>query len=200
MVSLRSVALAALALFTACAPPAPAAARRPATVAPQPSATSYRDPNLPVAQRVSDLMSRMTLAEKVAQLGSVNWEHTHLDDAATHRFSPDAARRFIPSGIGEVTRPGDRHDGRGASEFANAIQKYLVEETRLGIPALLHEEALHGFVAPGGTSFRRPSRSPRRSIRRWSKTCSRSPLGRPGRAASSTWRMSSRESCAIPSR
>ena len=153
MVSLRSVALAALALFTACAPPAPAAARRPATVAPQPSATSYRDPNLPVAQRVSDLMSRMTLAEKVAQLGSVNWEHTHLDDAATHRFSPDAARRFIPSGIGEVTRPGDRHDGRGASEFANAIQKYLVEETRLGIPALLHEEALHGFVAPGGTSF-----------------------------------------------
>ena len=98
-------------------------------------------------------MSRMTLAEKVAQLGSVNWEHTHLDDATTHRFSPEAARRLIPSGIGEVTRPGDRHDGRSASEFANAIQKYLVEETRLGIPALLHEEALHGFVAPGGTSF-----------------------------------------------
>jgi beta-glucosidase len=115
--------------------------------------TSYRDPRLPIAQRVSDLISRMTLGEKVAQLESVNWEHTHLDDAASHGFSPAQARRLIPDGIGEVTRPSDRHDARGALDFANAIQKYLVEQTRLGIPALLHEEALHGFVAPGGTSF-----------------------------------------------
>jgi beta-glucosidase len=113
----------------------------------------YRDPSLPVAQRIADLMARMTPAEKVAQLQSVNWEHTHLDDAKTHAFSAAAARKLMPGGIGEITRPGDRHDARGAVEFGNAIQKFLVEETRLGIPALLHEEALHGFVAPGGTSF-----------------------------------------------
>jgi beta-glucosidase len=118
-----------------------------------PPARSYRDPGLPLADRVADLLARMTLSEKVAQLESVNWEHTRLDDATTHQFSRSQAQRLIGHGIGEVTRPGDRHDARGAIDFANAIQKYLVKETRLGIPALLHEEALHGFVAPGGTSF-----------------------------------------------
>ena len=37
--------------------------------------------------------------------------------------------------------------------FVNAVQKWLVENTRLGIPAMFHEEALHGLVAPGGTHF-----------------------------------------------
>jgi beta-glucosidase len=128
-------------------------AARAAKSVPPGAAWRYRDPSLPVAERVSDLMARMTPAEKVAQLQSVNWEHTHLDDPKTHAFSVAAARKLMPGGIGEITRPGDRHDVRGAVEFANAIQKFLVEETRLGIPALLHEEALHGFVAPGGTSF-----------------------------------------------
>ena len=122
---------------------------------PMPAATParYRDSGLPISERVADLLGRMSPAEKVAQLVSVNWEHTHLDDAKTHALSLDAARKLIPDGIGEITRPSDRHDVRGAVEFANAIQRFLVEGTRLGIPALLHEEALHGFVAPDGTSF-----------------------------------------------
>jgi len=113
----------------------------------------YRDPKLPVDKRVADLLGRMTPAEKVAQLVSVNWEHTHLDDPKTHAFSPELAQKLIADGIGEITRPSDRHDAAGAVAYANAIQKFLVEKTRLGIPTLLHEEALHGFVAPGGTSF-----------------------------------------------
>jgi beta-glucosidase len=113
----------------------------------------YRDARAPVDARVSDLLSRMTLEEKIAQIESVNWDHTRLDDATTHLFSPTQAARWMSHGIGAVTRPGAGHDARGAIEFANAIQKYLVEGTRLGIPALLHEEALHGLVAPGGTSF-----------------------------------------------
>ncbi|MDP9001547.1 MAG: glycoside hydrolase family 3 C-terminal domain-containing protein, partial [Myxococcota bacterium] len=117
------------------------------------AAHSYRDANVPVAERVTDLLARMTLPEKIAQLESVNWEHTHIDDATSHQFSVGEARRLISQGIGEVTRPSDRHDARGAIDFVNAIQKFLVHETRLGIPALSHEEALHGFVAPGGTSF-----------------------------------------------
>ncbi len=157
--------LATIAAPVSCAPAAaPAAPGPPATqaAAAPPQATpagtaaggavAYRDPKRPVAERVSDLVARMTLAEKVAQLQSVNWEHTHLDDAS-HRFSEAQARRLMPDGIGEVTRPSDRHDARGAIEFANAIQKYLVEHTRLGVPAMLHEESLHGFVAAGGTSF-----------------------------------------------
>jgi len=113
----------------------------------------YRDPKLPVDKRVADLLGRMTPAEKVAQLVSVNWEHTHLDDPKTHAFSPELAQKLIADGIGEITRPSDRHDAAGAVAYANAIQKFLVEKTRLGIPTLLHEEALHGFVAPAGTSF-----------------------------------------------
>ncbi|HEX3901614.1 MAG TPA: glycoside hydrolase family 3 N-terminal domain-containing protein [Polyangia bacterium] len=113
----------------------------------------YRDPKRSVAERVADLLTRMTLTEKVAQLGSVNWDKNAIDDPKTHELSPALAGKLMPDGIGEITRPSDRHDARGAVAFANAIQKFLVEKTRLGIPALLHEEALHGFVAPGGTSF-----------------------------------------------
>jgi beta-glucosidase len=114
---------------------------------------AYRDPKLSIDRRVADLLSRMTPEEKLAQLVSVGWQQTRLEDPGTHLFSPEQARKLIPHGIGEVTRPSDRHDGRGALVFANAVQKYLVEQTRLGIPAMLHEEALHGFVAPGATSF-----------------------------------------------
>jgi beta-glucosidase len=131
-------------------PNAPAAA---SSARADPGAVRYRDAQLSAAERAADLLPRMTLAEKVAQLQSVNWEHTRIDDGPGHALSVDEAGRLIPNGIGEVTRPSDRHDARTAAEFANAVQKYLVEKTRLGIPALFHEEALHGFVAPGGTSF-----------------------------------------------
>ncbi len=114
---------------------------------------AYRDPKLPVDKRVADLLKRMTLAEKVAQLGSVNWDKNQLDDPKTHELSAASAEKLLREGIGEITRPGDRHDASGAVAFANAIQKFLAEKTRLGIPALLHEESLHGLVAPGGTSF-----------------------------------------------
>ncbi len=150
----RPLALHLLVLFVLAAWQGAPPRARPATPAAAPSERPpYRDPALPVAARVADLLARMTPAEKVAQLISVNWEHTHLDDPKTHALSRDAAKTLIPNGIGEITRPSDRHDVRGAVEFANAIQKFLVEQTRLGIPALLHEEALHGFVAPEGTSF-----------------------------------------------
>ncbi len=124
-----------------------------AAEAPVPARAPYRDPKLPVDKRVADLLHRMTLAEKVAQLQAVNWDHTRVDDPQTHELAPAAAQRLLADGIGEITRPGDKQDARGALRLANGIQKFLVEKTRLGIPALLHEEALHGLVAPGGTSF-----------------------------------------------
>jgi beta-glucosidase len=129
---------------------APAAPATPATSA---NAPPYRDAKLTVDQRVADLLARMKPVEKVAQLQSVNWDHTYIYDSKTRLFSPEAARQLMPHGIGHVTRPGDKHDPREATEMANTLQKFLVKETRLGIPAILHEEALHGFVAPGTTSF-----------------------------------------------
>jgi beta-glucosidase len=129
-----------------------------ASVAPTASAVPggavrYRDPHLSPRERAADLLARMTLAEKIAQLETVNWDHTRLDRGKDHAFSPETAGHLIANGIGEITRPGDKHDAAGAAEFANAVQKYLIEKTRLGIPTTLHEEALHGLVAPGGTSF-----------------------------------------------
>src|SRR3954468_10812544 len=122
--------------------------------APTATLAHYRDPSVPVNERVSDLIQRMTPAEKVAQLTSVHWEHTHLDDPKTHALSLPAAQKWIGSGIGEVTRPSDRqNDPAQATAFANAVQKSLVQKPRLGIPAILHEEALHGLVAPSATSF-----------------------------------------------
>ena len=140
----------ASALAETAAPAGSTAALSPgATAAPPP----YRDPKLAVDARVVDLLGRMTPAEKVAQLQSVNWDHTSIYDATTKVFSPERARRLMPQGMGEITRPGDKHDARQATELANALQRFLVEQTRLGIPAILHEEGLHGFVAPGATSF-----------------------------------------------
>jgi beta-glucosidase len=117
------------------------------------AAAPYKDPSLPIDARVADLLARMTPEEKLAQLQAVGWEHSRVEDPKTHAFSPGAAQKLMPHGIGGVTRPSERRDAKGAVAFANAVQKFLVEKTRLGVPALLHEEALHGLVAPGATSF-----------------------------------------------
>jgi len=95
----------------------------------------------------------MNLAEKVAQLEAVNWDHTRIYDEKTRLFSPEKARALMADGIGEITRAGDKRNARQEAELCNALQHFLVEKTRLGIPAIVHEEALHGFVAPGATSF-----------------------------------------------
>ncbi|MES1172528.1 MAG: glycoside hydrolase family 3 N-terminal domain-containing protein [Bacteroidota bacterium] len=138
----------------AAPPTTPPAAPRPGTAnTVQAGTLPYRNVALPIPARVADLLSRMTLEEKVAQLQAVNWEHTRLYDEATRQFSPDQARKLIRFGIGQITRPGDKNNAAKATAFANAIQKYLIEQTELGVPAILHEEALHGFVAAGATSF-----------------------------------------------
>src|SRR5688572_21106814 len=118
----------------------------------------YRQPNAPVASRVADLLSRMTLAEKVAQLQGV-WNRKREIQGADGRFDPARATALIGAGIGQVGRPSEiagSSNGRSAreqAEFVNAVQRWLIENTRLGIPAMFHEEALHGLTAPGGTHF-----------------------------------------------
>ena len=118
----------------------------------QASLPPYRDPKLPVEQRVADLLGRMTLGEKVAQTHAL-WQRKSLLMDEQGNFSPDKAREVLKDGIGEITRASEKKGPRENAEFTNAIQKFLVEQTRLGIPAIVHEEGLHGFVAPGATSF-----------------------------------------------
>jgi len=111
----------------------------------------YRDASQPVAARVEDLVARMSLDEKLAQLGGVWITALVRDD----RFDVDAAREPLRHGIGQVTRIGGSSGLRpgGSAALHNEIQRLLVEETRLGIPALVHEESTGGFCARDATVF-----------------------------------------------
>jgi beta-glucosidase len=111
----------------------------------------YRDSNRPVLERVRDLMSRMTVEEKIAQLGAA-WSTSLVDDG---RLSEDKATEFLARGIGHVTRVGGSTGlaPRESALLANACQRYLIENTRLGIPAIVHEESCAGYAAFGGTCF-----------------------------------------------
>ena len=109
----------------------------------------YRDAI--TAERVRDLLAQMTLDEKLAQIGSV-WVYEVLEKGT---FSPDRTRARIPNGIGQITRIGGASNvaPRQSAELANTIQRFLIENTRLGIPAMVHEESCSGYMAMGATCF-----------------------------------------------
>ena len=102
------------------------------------------DAAMSTAQRVEDLLARMTLEEKLAQLGSV-WAFHFVKDGA---FDPEGARERMPDGIGQITRLAGATAlaPRDVAALANDAQRFLVEQTRLGIPAIVHEESLHGIT------------------------------------------------------
>ncbi len=130
----------------------------------------YKDAAQPVAARVEDLLRRMTLEEKVAQMIGI-WEKKSDIQDAKGEFSPQKASRAFPNGLGQITRPSDKRGvtvsnnaagvaadavnrtARETANYVNAAQRWAVEQTRLGIPMIMHEEALHGYVARGATSF-----------------------------------------------
>ncbi len=129
------------------------------TVRSQQSAPDYKNASLPVDQRVADLLSRMSLEEKVAQTQGL-WAQKKLIEDDKNVFSPEKARTVLKYGIGEISRPSERTSPNGANrapqeavDYVNAVQKFVVENTRLGIPVMFHEESLHGFVGDGATSF-----------------------------------------------
>ncbi len=111
----------------------------------------YKDPARPIEDRIADLLARMTIDEKLAQIGCV-WSRHLIQDGV---FSREQAREKIPHGIGEITRVGGATALRPHQSAAvlNSIQRFLVEETRLGIPAIVHEESLAGYLARDATCF-----------------------------------------------
>lgn len=112
----------------------------------------YRNPALPTARRVEDLLARMTPEEKVAQMLCLWGAKKPITDAQG-RFDPARAPQWLRVGIGRIERPSDGHGARAEAEFTNAIQRWVKEHTRLGIPVIFHEEALHGLQGPEATSF-----------------------------------------------
>ena len=119
----------------------------------------YRNSALPVEQRVADLLSRMTLEEKIAQLGGTWQNRTNVQDetlffvSKDRAFQPDRAAVLLKDGLGQMSRPSEQRGPREMADFTNTLQKWILEHTRLGIPILFHEECLHGHAAPMGTSY-----------------------------------------------
>ena len=123
----------------------------------------YRDAHADVEARVSDLLARMTLEEKVAQMLGVWQSKTQMVDAQS-QFDATRAAALYPNGFGSFARPSDRsgpvsprvapgRDTRETIAMTNAIQHFALEHTRLGIPVLFHEEGLHGYMADEATNF-----------------------------------------------
>jgi len=94
----------------------------------------------------------MTLEEKVAQMLCL-WNTKRQITDSQGRFDPTHAPEWFRLGIGRVERPSDGHGARAQAEFANATQRWMKEHTRLGIPVIFHEEALHGLQGEEATSF-----------------------------------------------
>ena len=123
----------------------------------------YLDPAAPVAERVADLLPRLSLDEKIAQIITL-WDGKGALLDAERRLVPERLGAAFPHGIGQVARPADSKgeginsavNGRGVRatvELVNAYQQHARQHTRLGIPVLFHEEGLHGYAAAGATSF-----------------------------------------------
>lgn len=158
----RRAALALLASSSLAARPALAKAMS------GPAAALYRDASAPIDLRLRDLLSRMTLEEKVAQIIALWATKAEVMDVLT--FSPTKASAAYPHGIGQITRPSDKRGAPNGSQqaggtgarwrtgadtvaFITAVQQWATTKTRLGIPVLFHEESLHGYMASDATMF-----------------------------------------------
>ena len=111
----------------------------------------YRDAARSVEERVDDLLRRMTPAEKVAQLGSA-WVFQLANGPSLHE---ERASELLARGLGHVTRTcgASSLPPEEAARLNNEIQRFLVERTRLGIPAIVHEEICSGLMARDATVF-----------------------------------------------
>lgn len=124
----------------------------------------YKNPELPVQDRVEDLLDRMTVEEKLGQLlcplGWPMYEKTENSVGISDEY-----RKFVDEQHGGMLWATFRADPwtrktlenglnpQLAAEAYNALQRYAIDSTRLGIPIILAEEAPHGHMAIGATVF-----------------------------------------------
>jgi beta-glucosidase len=112
---------------------------------------TYRDAQAPIEERSEDLLGRMTLDEKLAQVTSLEL----ITLVSGDRFDADHVASLLRHGIGHVTRIGASTGLRpfASARLMNQIQRVAVERTRLGIPVVVHEEGVAGYCARDATQF-----------------------------------------------
>src|SRR5580700_4717154 len=110
----------------------------------------YKNPAAPIGRRVADLLARMTLEEKAAQMVCIWQEKSTKIQDKNGDFDFQKAKKFFGHGrgIGQIARPSDAgskptdagvgKSPRGTAELTNAIQQFFVEHSRLGIPVIFH--------------------------------------------------------------
>ena len=125
----------------------------PAAAAADPSVLPYQDPSLPVDQRVADLLGRMTLAEKIGQMGQINvevlqgspdtpWDRGPLNPDLMADVLDKNQIGSILSGGGAWPPVGD--DGKAWADEINTIQQFALDHSRLRIPIIYGADAVHG--------------------------------------------------------
>lgn len=113
----------------------------------------YKDPSKPIKARVKDLLKRMTLEEKAGQLVSTcPVSQLHLPEY-TDEICIENAKKLIDKGIGQLGVAVRHATPAMGPKVANAIQRYALEKSRLGIPVLIQDECIHGCKALGSTMF-----------------------------------------------
>ena len=113
----------------------------------------FKDPSVSPEERAEDLLSRMTLREKIAQLDmkfgsnycTEKEENDNCSVKETSDYNWELLKKDFPDGLGYV------HDNYSVPSVMNKIQKFFIENSRLGIPVIFTGEALHGICGTRGT-------------------------------------------------
>ncbi len=119
--------------------------------APEPA---YKNASLPTEERVKDLLERMTVEEKVYQLCAARFGEGDEVFITSGKYSKEFIRKQMSQhGIGHISMPTTDMFAEDAAKTTNEIQQIAIKETRLGIPTIINDEALHGCKGKGSTSF-----------------------------------------------
>ena len=120
---------------------------------------AYKNKKLSPEARAKDLLSRMTVDEKLMQTQCLQIQKSRIFDASGD-FDSAKAKEALKNGLGELARLNENagpnslgYHPKQAAMVYNKIQHYFVEKTRLGIPVMTHEESLHGQQTQDATNF-----------------------------------------------
>jgi len=115
---------------------------------------TYKNPDLSIKDRVENLLNQMTLDEKLSQTFCFHL-YDDMMDGKGNILLEDEITDVLPLGVGQLGKPNwafDK-DAKESAEITNRIQRKVIESNSLGIPAIFHEEGLHGLWARGSTVF-----------------------------------------------